>query len=175
MKEIVGERIVLRPIAEEDTENILRWRNSDLVRSNFIYQPLLTEEEHHKWLQTKVSTGKVVQFIILEKDTSNPIGSVYLRDIDRIIKKGEYGIFIGDNKAQNKGYGTEAAKLMIQYAFEILKLHKVTLRVLQGNEGAIRSYEKAGFIREGYMVDEVLINGEYRDVIFMAIINKEEY
>lgn len=175
MKEIVGARIILRPISEEDTENILRWRNSDLVRSNFIYQPLLTEEEHHKWLQTKVSTGKVVQFVILEKDSSNPIGSVYLRDIDKINKKGEYGIFIGDNRAQNKGYGTEAAKLMIQYAFKVLELHKVTLRVLYGNERAIRSYEKAGFIREGYMVDEIFVNGEYRDVIFMAIINQEEY
>lgn len=174
MNEIVGEKIVLRPISEADTENILRWRNSDLVRSNFIYQPLLTEEGHRKWLKTKVDTGEVVQFIMLEKQSACQIGSVYLRDIDMVTKKAEYGIFIGEEQAHGKGYGTEAAQLMLKYAFDVLKLHKVSLRVLQGNEGAIHSYEKAGFVREGYMIDEVFVGGEYRDVIFMAVINKGE-
>lgn len=174
MNEIIGKKIILRPISAEDTKDILKWRNCDLVRSNFIYQPLLTEEEHQKWLRTKVSTGEVVQFIMLEKHLLSPMGSTYLRDIDNVAKKAEYGIFIGEEEALNKGYGTEAAKLMLQYAFDVLKLHKVSLRVLQGNERAIHSYEHAGFVREGHMVDEVFINGEYKDVIFMAAINKEE-
>lgn len=173
MSEIVGKKIILRPIVESDTANILRWRNSELVRSNFIYQTQLTQEGHLKWLHTKVNTGEVVQFIIVERDTACPIGSAYLRDIDMMVKKAEYGMFIGEKQAHGKGYGTEAAQLTLQYAFDVLGLHKVSMRVLQGNEGSIHACEKAGFLREGYMVDEVFIGDEYRDVIFMAVVSKE--
>ena len=61
-----------------------------------------------------------------------------------------FSIFIGDEAARGRGIGTEAAKLMIQYGFEELGLHRIYLRALAGNMQAIRSYEKAGFEHEGY-------------------------
>ena len=70
---IYGERIALRPMEERDTADIIRWRNTDFVRKNFIYQKPFTVESHHHWIETMVNTGKVVQFMICpyEADTEN--------------------------------------------------------------------------------------------------------
>ena len=61
---------------------------------------------------------------------------------------------------------------MTSYAFEKLKLHKVILRVLAGNDRAKKSYEKAGFVQEAYLKDEVYLENEFRDVILMACFEK---
>ena len=171
---IEGEAICLRLMGEQDTDNIIKWRNQDFVRRNFIYQKPFTQKGHENWTKTMIDTGKAVQFIICAKPGGEPVGSVYLRDIDRTHKKAEYGIFIGEEKALGRGYGTEAAKLMIRYAFGKEGLHKLMLRVLAGNGQARRSYQKAGFVEEAYLKEEVFLEGAYRDVVLMAVLNRQE-
>lgn len=168
-----GAAIYLRLMTYEDTERIVSWRNNDAVRRNFIYQELFTREGHEHWIRTMVETGRVVQMVICETQGDRPVGSVYLRDIDRQHKKAEYGIFIGDDGARGKGYGTAAAQLMIRYAFEELGLHRLFLRAFADNAQAIRSYEKAGFEREALLRDDVCIDGCYRDIVLMGILNKD--
>ncbi len=163
--------IYLRKMTYEDTDNIVEWRNSDSVRGNFIYQALFTRESHENWIKTMIDTGKVVQMMICECETGRAVGSVYIRDIDPVHQKAEYGIFIGAEDARGKGYGTAAAKLMIQYSFEVLKLHRLFLRVYAENQQAIRSYEKAGFIKEAFLHDDVFVNGKFRNIVLMGIIN----
>lgn len=172
MKEYRDEKagIYLRPMTYDDTDRIVLWRNSDAVRRNFIYQALFTRESHENWIRTMVETGKVAQMVICEIMTDRPLGSVYVRDIDRQHKKAEYGIFIGEADARGRGLGTAVAKLMLRYCFEELELHRVYLRALADNSPAIRSYEKAGFVREGLLRDDVLIDGRFRDVVWMAAL-----
>lgn len=167
-------RIYLRLMTREDTDNIIKWRNSDEVRNQFIYQELFTKDSHEKWIETMIETGKVVQMIVVLSEGDRAIGSVYVRDIDMEHKKAEYGIFIGETDCLGKGYGTEAAELMRDYAFEYLGLHKLMLRVYADNERAIKSYEKAGFVQEAYLKDDVFVQGKYRDIVLMAVINKED-
>ena len=167
-------KIKLRPLQEADTELIVKWRNSDQVKENFIFQDLLTPEQHQWWFTNRVQTGQVAQFIIISIETGRPVGSVYLRDIDRKHKKCEYGIFIGEDEARGKGYGTEAARMICNYGFTTLGLHRIFLRAFAHNEQAIRSYEKAGFVQEGRLKDEVCFENIYYDVIIMAQINPNE-
>ena len=169
--ETVG--IYLRHITMEDTDYIIRWRNSDEVRTHFIYQELFTKEGHEKWMHSMIETGIAVQMIICNIEGDIPLGSVYIRDIDRQHQKGEYGIFIGETSARGRGIGTAAAELMIKYAFQELNLHRLFLRVHGDNPQAIGSYEKAGFIKEAYLRDDVYINGEYKDIVLMAILNEK--
>lgn len=165
--------IYIREMTYEDTDLIVEWRNKDSVRKNFIYQALFTRESHENWIRTMVETGKVVQMMICEITTGRAVGSVYIRDIDPMHQKAEYGIFIGEDEARGKGYGTAAARLMIQYCFEEMKLHRLFLRVYAENAQAIGSYEKAGFVKEAYLHDDVYVDGRYRDIVLMGIINQQ--
>lgn len=166
--------IYLRLMTQEDTDCIVAWRNSDAVRRNFIYQEPFTREGHEAWIRNMVAPGKVIQMVICDLASGQPLGSVYIRDIDRLHHKAEYGIFIGNDSARGRGVGTAAARLMLQYCFEEEKLHRIYLRAFSDNEQAIRSYEKAGFCREGYLKEDVCIDGSYRDIIWMAAINPKE-
>lgn len=167
-------RIYLRLMTAEDTENIIKWRNSDVVRKQFIYQKEFTVESHENWIKTMIETGKAAQMMIVLNEGDRAIGSVYVRDIDLEHKKAEYGIFIGETDCLGKGYGTEAAELMIEYAFEFLGIHKLMLRVYAENERAIKSYEKAGFKKEAYLKDDVYVQEKFRDIVLMAVINQED-
>ena len=165
--------ICLRPITDEDTPLVVKWRNNEAVRSRFIYREPFTAEGHTKWLRNYVDTGKVIQTIVCELEGGRPLGSVFLRDVDRTHSKAEYGIFLGEDDARGRGIGTAAAKLMLRYAFEEAGLHRVYLRVLADNVPAIRSYEKAGFVKEAYLRESVFLDGVYRDVILMSVLEEE--
>ncbi len=166
-----GNGIYLRLMTEADTDRIVKWRNDPRVRCRFIYQELFTPEGHLNWIHTMIDTGKAVQFIICEKETDRPIGSVYFRDISPQHHKAEYGIFIGEADAEGKGYGTETCRLACDYAFATYGWHRIFLRAIADNGRAIRSYEKAGFVREALLKDDVCLNGEFKDVVLMGRIN----
>lgn len=165
---ITGDRVALRPITDADTDHIVAWRNTPSVMQNFIFRQTFTPEMHRNWLATKVATGQVVQYIIEDKTDGRPVGSVYYRDIDPANHSAEYGIFIGEENARGKGFGTETARLFTEFGFTVLGLHRISLRLLAENLPARRSYEKAGFAEEGLFRDMVLLDGRYRDVVFMA-------
>jgi RimJ/RimL family protein N-acetyltransferase len=83
------------------------------------------------------------------------------------------GIFIGDKRYWNKGYGTEVMRLLLRHGFSTLNLNRVFLRVFETNPRAIRSYEKAGFVFEGRMRQAEFIDGKYCDVILMSVLRSE--
>ena len=106
-------------------------------------------------------------------ESERPIGSFYFRDIDKKNKSAEYGIFIGEDSAIGKGYGNYIAKKALEYAFDVLDLETVNLRVFEDNKIAIKSYENAGFVKTDY-AEEVIKSGEKRTVIFMKM-EKRKY
>lgn len=165
--------IYLRPMMREDTDLIVAWRNSEEVRRHFIYQAPFTREGHLNWIKNMVETGKVIQMIICDLAGDTPLGSVYVRDIDRQHLKAEYGIFIGEKSARGRGVGTAAARLMLDYCFQEEKLHRIYMRVFATNERSIHSCEKAGFIKEGFLREDVCIDGQYRDIVWMAALNPD--
>lgn len=102
------------------------------------------------------------------------IGTTGFYRIRWVPRRAGFHILIGDPNYWGKGVGTEATMLMLAYGFEVLNLHKVWLGVADANEGAIRAYEKAGFVREGRLRDEVYRNRTYYDAIRMSVL-REEY
>ncbi len=173
MMEIETDRLRLVPISMEDTENILRWRNSPAVAKNFVFRDTLTKEIHENWLREKVTRGNAVQYILCMKDCERRIGSVYLRDVERINQSAEFGIYIGESDLRGLGLGSEATSAIVRFGFEQLGLHRIFLRVFETNTHAIRCYKKAGFVKEGCFRDMVYLDGAYRSMVFMAQINAE--
>ena len=173
MERIVGKTVYLRPITKEDTDLIIQWRNSEAVRPYFIYQKPFTREGHENWLKTMIETRKGYQFIACENDTDRPVGCTYLRDLDRENSHVEYGVFLGGEEYKGKGIGTEILSLTLQFAFKELKVHKVFARAFSDNEPSIHCFLKGGFQKEAYLRDEVFVNGRYRDIVFLSILEDE--
>ncbi len=165
-----GPRLSLRLMEERDFPLIVKWRNMDRIRNNFIYRETFTMEGQRKWQETMIDTGKVVQFMICEEGRSfRPVGCVYFRDIDMEDKSAEYGIFIGEDDALGKGYGDETADLAVKYARDEMKLTRLILRVFKRNIPAIKSYEHAGFVKTEDVYAVECSDGQKDDMIMMEM------
>ena len=167
-----GSSIHLRPLQLEDTDEILRWRNQPFVRSHFIYQQDFTRAGHLHWFGEQLLSGSAMQFLIVANADERHLGSIYLRDIDWMHQKAEFGIFLWSVEDAGHGIGTEAARLLLRYAFDSLHLHRVYLRVFADNARAIAAYQKAGFQMEGRLRESVCIDGQYRDLLLMAAVTE---
>ena len=161
---INGDKVSLRPITDADTDDIVRWRNDPEVRQFFIFREPFTPEMHRAWLKNRVAAGQVIQYIIVDRASGKSVGSVYFRDVDPVSEAAEYGIFIGEADGRGRGVGTETARLFTAFGLDVLRLHRISLKVLGGNEIARRSYEKAGFVFEGRFRDFVKLDGVFTDV-----------
>lgn len=87
--------------------------------------------------------------------------------------RARYAVGLFDPEVWGMGLGTEITQLVLRYAFQELRLHRVDLRVLQYNERAIRCYEKCGFVEEGREREGALIEGKYETDIIMSILDSE--
>ncbi len=83
------------------------------------------------------------------------------------------GISIGEKEYWGKGYGTDAMRVVLRYAFTELNLHRVSLTVFEYNPRAIRSYEKAGFTLEGREREAVFRSGKRTDMIYMGVLRED--
>lgn len=168
---IKGKTVYLRPITEEDTDLVVRWRNDKKVVENFIYRKPITRDDHLNWFHNKIEKGLVYQFIICDNETDKPLGSVYLQNFEEDCKKAEFGSFLGEDEAYGRGLGTETCSLLVEYSFEVLGLHKLESRVIAYNVASRRMLEKSGYVQEAYLRDELFLNGKYEDLTFYGIIN----
>lgn len=163
--------VKLIPITEDHTELIVKWKNSDHVKEQVFNQSLVTHETHNYWLKNVVQKRLAFQFIIIINNDL-PVGSTFIKNIDYKNKKAEFGIFIGEHEYLGKGIGKIATKLTIDYAFEVMKLHKVYLYVFSKNVFAINAYLGAGFVKDGLLRHEILLD-TYYDVWIMSILETE--
>lgn len=163
---IDGEQIYFRPITVEDTDMVLRWRNGEKVVQNFIYREPISKEAHLSWLENKVNTGLVQQFIICDKKTDNPLGSIYLQNYDEKESSVEEGIFLGEPEAFGRGIGVEATGLLVDYVFSTMPCETITARVLGYNTASRNMFEKSGFVQSAFYKKKYEFDGKQADLVF---------
>lgn len=163
--------VILREICEEDTSNIVKWRNSIAVKSNLFTQTDLTEDMHMNWLNDYVKTGLCKQYIIVVKEGNSftDIGTTFIKKIDYINQEGEFGIFIGNSNYRGKGYSFKATQLIIDIGFKKLGLKRIYLYVVADNIPAIKTYKKVGFCECGVDKEKFYRGIKAIDVIIMEI------
>ena len=101
------------------------------------------------------------------------IGWCGLYCINWIARSAEYRVFIGEVDCRGKGIGTEIGGILLRYGFGKLNLNKIYLGVNAEHKEALRSYEKAGFVKEGLLRQEIFRNNRYYDVIRMGVLREE--
>lgn len=113
-------------------------------------------------------------FSIRTLDDNRLLGDINLDVINNWGSRNSFvGIGINDREDWSKGYGTDAMKLILRFAFTELNLNRVTLTVFEYNPRAIRSYEKAGFRHEGRMRKALLRDGKRWDMLYMGILRTD--
>ena len=106
-------------------------------------------------------------------DDDTVIGFVALFNIKWRNQSAEFAIGIGDKNYRGKGYGYDALKLVLNYAFNELCLHRVSLTVMDYNKPAIKAYERVGFMREGTYRQAVQRQGKRHDLLLYGILRDE--
>lgn len=166
-----GERIYLRPITSEDISMVLKWRNSPYVVSNFFYRKPITEEEQIQWINTKVKTGEVYQFIVCLNDDT-PVGCVYLQHYNPETDTLESGVFMSGNTPEGQGIGTEAVALLnYGFAFKYLGISRTVAKVIDSNIGSLKLHEKVGFSEIGRHRCTIIPTGETVTAVEFELIN----
>lgn len=172
---ITGEKILLRPFQFEIDFPFLEECLQDpevikLTGSNSSYN----RDEIMKWYQTRNEQVDRLDLAIIDKTTNQLVGEVVVNLYDPKHHSMNFRILIGP-RGRNKGLGTEATQLMVDYIFEHTDLHSLTLSVFAFNPRAKRVYEKVGFVVESIDEKELEYEGEWIDSINMILTREKWY
>ena len=169
-----GPRIYLAPLADEHISRYMQLSDDPELVKTMGWRPFSPGEKERFLRVAEVLTlpysgdGAPKTFSIVAVDGDVPIGFVTLKGVNSAGASGELGIAITEREYRSHGYGTEAMRLALSYAFNVLGLSSIGLTVFPDNHRAIRAYEKVGFERKEVMEKSWrLPNGEYIDMLLM--------
>jgi RimJ/RimL family protein N-acetyltransferase len=168
-----GMTVKLRPPRPDDAAARLRLgSNAEIIRmyggSRADVRPM-TMEGAARWVQGLMSQDYAW---IIEK-AGELIGHIRLDRVDLKDRRASLAVGIDDPALLGQGIGVQAIKLAQEFAFNSLKLHRVSVRVVSYNHRAIRAYEKCGFVVEGREREAAFVDGEWHDDFMMGILARE--
>lgn len=172
-KKIEGKKCYLSPLCSDDYPKFTKWLNDQETGMLLgVSTAPISQEKEKEILENFAKSDKIV-FAVIDKKNNECIGSCGVHDISYLNRKGTVGILIGNKNYWNKGYGTEAMTLLLDYCFNVLNFHNVMLKVFSYNKRAIRSYEKIGFKMIGKRRESEIIAGKKYDDVMMDILSSE--
>ncbi len=177
-----GEQVHIRFLRAEDAAEKLRlevenrafFEAYSMTRYSDFYTLPMQQELIEIYAEQK-ENDQAYSFGIFENEANVLVGTISLVQVMRGPLQNAVLGYAMDKKYNNKGYTTEAVKLIVAYGFQKLALHRIEAGVMPGNDASIRVLEKAGFHKEGLAVKNVQINGEWRDHQVLACINPRDY
>ncbi|MER5637806.1 GNAT family protein [Kitasatospora sp. NPDC002227] len=176
---LLGERVRLRPFVPEDVAALApAFVDHDVMRLTGSHhsstEPLLPldparAEEFRHWRNEQPDR---LDLAVVELATGRCVGEVVLNEWHPANRSCNFRILLTP-EGQDRGLGTEAARLLIGHGFERLGLHRVSLSVFAFNPRARHVYEKLGFVAEGTLRDEFRYDGAWVDSIVMSVLAHE--
>ncbi|HKK62269.1 MAG TPA: GNAT family N-acetyltransferase [Bacteroidales bacterium] len=173
-----GNKISLRPLEPEDLELLYQWENevelwpvSETLSpiSKYILKKYLADS-HKDIFQVKQQ-----RLIIDTKENSESIGTIDLYDFDPFHKRAAVGILVAVKNQRRKGFAIEALGLLVNYCFDILKLHQVYCFISVDNKASLELFEKAGFIKTATKKEWNWNGDSYTDQVLMQYLNPAHY
>ncbi|TYS28172.1 GNAT family N-acetyltransferase [Bacillus pumilus] len=176
-----GQYINVRTLTENDAQSLLTLELENrtyfqqftpLVKDDFF--TLSRQIERIQRSEQRSAQDEAYMHGIFLNETDTLIGTISLSSVERGPIEGALLGYVLDEKHGGKGYMTEAIRLIIEYAFDELHLHRIEAGVKPDNIGSIRVLEKTGFENEGLNRKKVKVNGEWEDHYLFAIIHPDE-
>lgn len=172
-----GEQIILKALSENDLHVINKWRND--LRNKILtqgYRLPVTLEMDKDWFEEKVlaKDDKNIYFIVAAIESDNPIGLIQINNIDYISGTAIWGFIIGEKLKRGTGIEIEAPRLLLNYAFNVLNLRKLTSYTLNIRPGIQKLHYKVGKVREeGILKNHYFFNGAYYDIHILSYCRED--
>ncbi len=161
--------VSIRDFCESDIENKIEWINNPENNKYLHYDIPLVYDKTLAWYKNKDNETRLDCVI---EYNGTPVGLIGLLAIDKINRKAEFYISMGNPDFKRKGISTNATQLILRYGFENLNLNKVYLNVDSDNLPACMLYEKVGFSCEGVFIEDLMRRGRLIDRKRYAIFAK---
>jgi RimJ/RimL family protein N-acetyltransferase len=175
---IEGELVNLRALEMSDLERNCRWMNDREVTEHLSMRYPLSLAAEEVWMRDgtakPMAFGVNVFFAIETKDGTH-IGNISFHEMSAEQRKARLGVVIGDKAYWSKGYGTDAMRTFLRFAFDEMNLHRVDLSVDADNPRAMACYRKCGFVEEVRMRQARYGRGAHRDSLVMGVLRDEFY
>ena len=169
---IAGEHVILRAFEREDAERCYRWMNDpNIVRTLKSRYPIAFQNEI-EWLDRAMHAGvsdSERHFAIERKDDRTHIGNASIHDIEWVSRTARFGLFVGEPSAWNRGFGSDAIRTLVRFAFDEMNLRKLRIDVFEYNDRAKHILETQGFVQEGRLRQEFYREGSYHDIVVLSI------
>lgn len=165
-----GSIATLRPITEGDAEITLKWRQGS--RAKLLQRGAKTVEEQKAWIAAKLKTNEL-NFIIEYRE--KPVGMIALHDINQIHKSVQMGrLLIGEEEWVGKApVAFEADLMLCDYAFDVLKMHKIYGDVMEDNHGMLKTRFYLGYKQDGILRDHYMYDGVYKNTVAVSLLEDE--
>ena len=170
---LTGRKVYLRPFGRGDLPYIQKWSSDAELRRLIGEVAPMSRAESEKWYKELLRDKDRIWFVIVLKEGDLVIGEAGLLRMFRPWRNTDMTIIIGEKDAWGKGYGTEAGHLLLDYAFNRLGFHRISIGVVGFNKRALRFWESLGFKKEGVERDEYFYDNKYSDGIMMSILEDE--
>lgn len=179
---LIGDKTILEEIDFENVEQLRCWRNEMDLRKYFREWKDITRDKQLQWYKDRGnnSNQQHVYFQIMAKNVALDndgiknrylVGCCNLSYIDWRLKSAEFGIFLG-KEFRNLGLGKEALKMMCDFGFKEMGLHKIWCEVFEGNT-SIDLYRRLGFKDEGVLRDNWFHEGKYGNSYVLSVLENE--
>jgi RimJ/RimL family protein N-acetyltransferase len=174
LKRLIGEKCYLAPCSPEDAEVWAKWDNDlevAIPMGDEAHMVYAVEKERTALRDLIEQKAPVFNIVLCEGDKL--IGRCLLMQVDQVNRTAMLGMVIGEKEYWNSGYGLEATRLLLDYAFNLLNLNNVMLGVYSFNKRAIRCYEKAGFKKIGDRRQARIFGLRTFDMVYMDMLAEE--
>lgn len=170
--ELIGSKVTLRPGNEDDIYLLQKWYNDAELNKLAGWSNSRITASKLRYNMSR-SFGYDPMNLIIDNENRIPIGTIQLYDFNEQDKGCKLGIRIGDRDYWSKGYGADAVNTLLEYAFMKIDIYRVTLKVYEYNERAVKCYLKCGFSYEGRTRQSAYIDGKFYDEIIMGILKSD--
>jgi RimJ/RimL family protein N-acetyltransferase len=170
---LTGESVRLEPLTEAVLADYLLGLADPEVGRLTGTHAQFDRVQTEQWLASRAEQHDRADWAVQRRSDGAFLGEAVLNDFDPDNASANYRIWLAGPEAYGKGHGTEVTRLVLDYAFGVAGLHRVSLGVLDFNPRARRVYEKCGFQLEGRLREAVHWEGEWHDELVMSVLSTD--